>query len=485
MNHMRYILLTLAAAIGLISVSCIDDDFTTSSSDILTFSCDTVTFDTVFTDLGTPTARLLVFNRAKKSINISSIRFKNPDGNFSLNVDGMSGKDFKDIEIRGNDSIYVFIECYIDQTEGAEPFLVEDQLEFVTNGVRQEVQVEAYGQNVTRLRGVRIRENTTLTAERPYVVFDSLVIAPGRKLTIEPGAKVLFHDKASLIVRGTLEAKGEPGNMVHFRGDRLDRVLPDVPYDLLAGQWDGIRIAAGSFDNMMEYVDMRSTVYGVRLDSCDNPEKLKLTLVNSWLHNSRQSVLESKYGRVDAYGVCFSDAGDAVLNLTGGAYRMSQCTFANYYLFSYPTTPIICLYHLSAADREETQLPYISATFENCILYGLSSPLNKGDLKGADVFFRNVLIGAKGEDDNNFINCIWDEDPLFLTDRGKYIFNYRLKSGSPAIGAGNPTYVNPLTETDMDGLNRLGNGNPTLGAYVLIQEDENAKTQRRRQEGFR
>ena len=85
--------MTLIGLMGLIAVSCIDDGMTTSSADVLAFSRDTVNFDTVFTDLGTPTARLIVKNPAKKGINISSIRFKDPDTRFTLNVDGVSGSE--------------------------------------------------------------------------------------------------------------------------------------------------------------------------------------------------------------------------------------------------------------------------------------------------------------------------------------------------------------------------------------------------------
>ncbi|MDE5997305.1 MAG: hypothetical protein K2G77_03730, partial [Muribaculaceae bacterium] len=105
--------------ISLIAMSfwsgCISDEFTDSPSDILTFSTDTLSFDTVFTDLGTPTARLKVYNRASKSINISSIRMRNDDGVFSMNVDGVSGKVFENVEIRANDSIFVFVECQIEE----------------------------------------------------------------------------------------------------------------------------------------------------------------------------------------------------------------------------------------------------------------------------------------------------------------------------------------------------------------------------------
>ena len=111
MNKARYLILAfISALIGLAMTACISDDFSTSPDDRLTFSTDTVSFDTVFTGQGTPTARLLVFNHAKKAVNISSIRFARQDTEFSLNVDGMSGETFSDVEIRGGDSIYVFIQ---------------------------------------------------------------------------------------------------------------------------------------------------------------------------------------------------------------------------------------------------------------------------------------------------------------------------------------------------------------------------------------
>lgn len=479
MKKTRIIILAIVSAFVLALSSCIQDDFTTSSADVLTFSTDTLSFDTVFTDLGTPTARLLVYNRAKKSINISSIRFSNPDTEFQMNVDGQSGVDFHDVEIRGQDSIYVFVECFIPATEGNEPYLIEDKILFETNGVQQVVQVEAYGQNVTRLRGVTLEQDTRLTADRPYVVFDSLVVASGATLSIDPGVKLLFHDKARLLVNGRIEAVGEPGKMIDMRGDRLDNVLPDVGYDILAGQWEGMRIAADSYDNRLEYVNMRSTASGIRIDSCGNLDRSKLLLRNSWLHNSQSHVLESRYARVDAYGVCFSEAAEAVVSLTGGVHNFEQCTISNYYLFSAISEPLLCLYHIMPPEAGSTGEPNpnapMQAQFDNCIIYGMGSDMNEGDLTGSQVFVRNTLLKSEGTDDDNFISCIWGEDPLFYTIREDYYFNYRVKADSPAIGAGNPAYVNALTQTDMDGVNRLADGNPTLGAYQYVPGEEAEK----------
>ena len=160
MNKLRR-LLYIAVFPALIPwlAGCISDSFTTSPSDVLTFSADTVSFDTVFTDLGTPTARLKVFNKAKKAVNISSIRFEgDSDSYFSMNVDGQSGRQFSDVEIRGGDSIFVFIECFIPEQEQNTPQLIEDRLQFVTNGVTQNVLLEAWGQNVTRLKGITVKD---------------------------------------------------------------------------------------------------------------------------------------------------------------------------------------------------------------------------------------------------------------------------------------------------------------------------------------
>lgn len=470
MTKARIFILTFIAALGLIVSSCISDDFTTSSSDILTFSTDTLTFDTVFTDLGTPTARLLVYNKAKKAVNISSIRFADPDTRFQMNVDGMSGESFSNVEIRGGDSIYVFVECFIPSNSDKKPYLVEDKILFETNGVQQQVQVEAYGQNVTRLRGATLTQDTRLTAEMPYVVFDSLIVEKGATLHIEPGTQLLFHDKARLVVRGRIDAVGEPGKLIDLRGDRLDNVLPGVGYDILAGQWEGIRIAPESFDNRLEYVDMRSTVSGISVDSCGVLDRSKLLIRNSWLHNSQGCVLDSRYANIDAYGVCFSESAEAVVRLTGGKHQFVQCTIANNYLFSAITEPLLSIYHWKAdpASVEENPNPYMQASFENCIIYGLGDDINEPDLTGSQVFLRNVLLKSEGTDDENFINCIWGEDPLFFTVRSDYYFNYRLKADSPAIGAGNPAYLIPAVLFDIDGNERGLEGNPTLGAYVYV-----------------
>lgn len=467
MNATRDILFILTALFSLGGWSCISDDFTTDPSSTLVFSRDTVNFGAVFTDLNTPTARLVVKNPNSKGVNISKIGFEDPETPFRLNVDGVSGYDFHDVEIRGRDSIYLFIECYINSDDSNELRKVSDRLRFETNGVSQTVEVEAWAWNVNRLKGITVTEDTRLTSERPYIIFDSLTVERGATLSVDPGVMMLFHDKAKMTVRGRLLAEGTPEKMIWMRGDRLDDVLPDVGYDILAGQWGGVEIARESFGNRLEYIDMRSTVFGLKIDSCGDISANKLTLVNSWLHNSQGNALRSEYSHVDAFGCCFSEAAGAVVSLTGGKHKFVQCTIANAYLFSSLYQPNLMLTNCLPEDADGNEEPLMSASFENCIIWGeIGDPLEPGDLTGSDVFFRDVLLKAEGSDDDNFINCLWNEDPLYYTIRSDYYFNYRLQPESPAIGRGNASYVTSECEIDMDGVARLANGAPALGAYA-------------------
>lgn len=100
----------------------------------------------------------------------------------------------------------------------------------------------------------------------------------------------------------------------------------------------------------------------------------------------------------------------------------------------------------------------------------MGNNLNTGDLSGSDVYFNYVSLGVAGSDDDNFTNCLWETDPLFRTVREDYIFNYRLQEDSPVKAAGDPALVTPEVLYDMDGVDRLRDGAPSLGAYQYVPE---------------
>lgn len=463
-------------------VGCIEDGFTTSGNDVLDFSIDTLTFDTIFTDLGTPTAKFTVHNRHKKMLNISSIRIKGESSaKFYLNVDGMKGDLFNNVEIRGEDSIYIFVQALIDPTGSNDPVKFKDKIEFITNGIEQEVVLTAWAQDVNRIHGGTISTDTKFSADKPYIVFDTLTIDAGATLTLEPGTSLMFHDKGALKVDGTLIAKGTFGKTINLRGDRLDRVLPDVTYDMMSGQWGGIIFTRHSTGNEMQYVYMRGSSSGITIDSCDTSQR-KLHIFNSILHNSSGSVLSAKHAWIEAEGSEFSDAGSAILDITGGKLKMVNCTFANYYLFGAISSPILTFSYL--LPKEKTDLPLMEAQIDNCIVYGNASDINVGDLTGSAVYLRNCLLKSSGSDDSNFISCIWGGDPKFYTNRSEYVFDYRLKDESDAIAKGNSEYLPDVARVDMLGNERIYEAGLDLGAYRYIpqpKDNENEKQGLRKQ----
>ena len=475
MTHNRYlfwVMFTLFAASTLF-VSCIEDGFTTSSSDVLAFDKDTVAFDTVITLQGTATKQLVVYNRSKKQINISSIKVAgvSPKGQFHLNVDGIRGDSFHDVEIRGNDSIYIFIEAKLDEMEQDTPTLLEDSLVFVTNGMTQKVLLTAWGQDVIRLAGDTIYSNRTFTAGKPYLIYDTVFVSERATLTIDAGATLLFHDKGAMRCAGKMLVKGTAEEPVTFRGDRLDRIVGSTSFDIMSGQWGGIIFTPPTMGNVLEHLVMKGSTIGMHCSAYGDTVNCALRLVNCVLTNSASTCLATAACYVEAIGTEFSDAAEEVVYFAGGKVKATQCTFANYYLFKVPSLPIVNVFD---AEFSNGAVSRIKADFNNCIIYGLSKEINEGNLDNFDVYLRYCLLRSNGEDDAHFINCIWNADPCFLTVRDDKIFDYRLGNESEAIGKGNPALCPVKARFDRYGNDRFENGAIDLGAYawVFIPDEE-------------
>jgi hypothetical protein len=89
--------------------SCRNDFETVPSTGNLEFSQDTIFLDTVFTNIGSSTRTLKVYNRSSEDINIPTIQLSEGESsNYRLNVDGIPGKTFQNINILANDSIFIF-----------------------------------------------------------------------------------------------------------------------------------------------------------------------------------------------------------------------------------------------------------------------------------------------------------------------------------------------------------------------------------------
>ena len=441
---------------------CIEDGFTSNPSDQPEYSVDTLRFGTVFTGEGTPTRAFKVYNRHDKGLVISRIAFRS-EGDadvFRLNVDGLSGKAFDNVEIRANDSIFILVEATLPQNGANLPVDIDAPIDFSVNGRTSTVVLNASGQDVERWRGEVVGSSASLSALKPYQIFDSMVVAEGATLTIPAGTSLYFHSGAELRVRGTLKVEGTPDAPVNFTGDRFGQVVGRIPYEIMSDQWGGVVFYQSSRDNSLSHASIRNTSFGVWVDSVDaDLQEPVLTLVNCQLRNSAGSVLTSVCAPVDAVGCEFAEAPGGVVALYKGHHRFNHCTFANNYLFS-------AIYGAMLDMSGEG----ISVDVSNSIIYGLGPQIAPSDIADADVRIRHTMLKPSGSDDDNFIDCIWDSDPMFRTVRAEYFFDYRLRDDSPAIGAADASLTDPRTATDFHGVSR--GAAPDLGAYAYTPEEK-------------
>ena len=223
--------------LNLLSCDGLDENYSNNPNHRLSFSVDTLSFDTVFTTIGSATKEFMIYNRNDQPLLISEIMLASgEETGFRINVDGRKGDHFQNVRIQADDSLYVFVEVTVNPNASNQPLLVDDSIIFTTNGVKQSVRLEAYGQNVNLYKnGLILTQDTHFTAERPYLIYDSLVISPNITLNIDPGATFYMHDTAKVITYGTLLAKRDtrksdclPRRPSGFHTERHPALRPDT-----------------------------------------------------------------------------------------------------------------------------------------------------------------------------------------------------------------------------------------------------------------
>lgn len=189
-----YIILTFVAGLA----SCSDDDsFSTSPSNLLTFSADTIALDTVFSNVSSSTRSFCVYNHSGDGIRCSDIRLERGSASgFRVNVDGIDLTQIgstSDIEIRKGDSIRVYVEATpsVQNTDG--PNEVEDNLVFtLESGAVQRVNLNVWSWDAVFLRNHHVTGEETLPADKPLVIYGGLTVDSGAVLNLQAGDYALF-----------------------------------------------------------------------------------------------------------------------------------------------------------------------------------------------------------------------------------------------------------------------------------------------------
>ena len=333
----------------------------------LEFARDTVLFDTVFTTIKTVTKRLWVYNRNSGAVktNISLAGTAGPT--YSLIINGDAGTAKSAVLIRGNDSVQVLVRAVLGdngQATAPKKFLVEDQINFRTNGNDQNVKLVAYGQNAYFHRADIITNNTTRIwrSDKPHVIINSpynqgtstvdvgVFVDAGSTLQIEPGAKIYCHAGATIQVNGTLKINATlapaPGDTtaaklaaVRFQGDRLETYYNDIP-----GQWGGIFFTSTSRSNVIRYTEIKNASFGTSLLNTDiqnsNPPDLRLeNVVMRNISGSNPNYVGTGLppggivgvrSNITATNCLLTDCGEYAVLGYGGTFNINFCTIANY-----------------------------------------------------------------------------------------------------------------------------------------------------------
>ena len=287
------IILFLSFAMVWLMAACQDDDsFTTSPSNLLTFSTDTVKLDTLFSNVPSAAKTLWAFNRSGDGLRCTSIRLeRGAQSGFRVNVDGIYlGEDndysTNEVEVRNKDCIRVFIEATLPTASIATPEEQSDNLIFtLESGVEQRVNLNAWAWNARLLRNVHITKDSTLDASTtPTIIYGDIRVDSGATLTITPGSTLYFHSDAGMDVYGRLRSIGTADNGILLRGDRIDHMFNYLPYDRVPAQWMGVRFHSSSFDNELRYTELHSTNTAITVDSSDVARQT-LLLSHATIHN--------------------------------------------------------------------------------------------------------------------------------------------------------------------------------------------------------
>ena len=482
-------------------LACNDEEnYSSSPQDLLSFSVDTIRFDTILSTVNTPFKAFMVYNKNNKPLLISSIRLKNSaQSGFKINVDGAAGSSFENVEIRAKDSLFVFVDIKPDMSMDNQPVLITDYIEFVTNNVRQEVVLEAYNQDVVIWKGQILFSDSILDNRLPYLIYDSLVIEDGVSVGIKEGTVFYMHHNAEIIVKGTLNISGTSENPVTVRGDRMDEMLTDVPYNLIPGQWGGIRFTSTSFNNAFENVHIRNGNYGLQLEVSE-PIEPKLTMKNVVLTSVKGILINSVNCKLIAENCEFSNSRGALLNLVGGHYNFTHCTMANYYYSdvqlglgsSDNETVILSNSYFNDETKEFEYYPVEQAAFYNSIIWGskynTSSEvsIHANPESFVSYYFQNCLIpnaNATNDDVANMdtiptiVDCLFNVDPKFRDsnpikdDKYEFIYDFRIDSLSPARNIAD-SEIARLIPFDMRGSDRFSDEGPDMGGYEYYKEED-------------
>ena len=517
MRHLFPLFLVLSCLLTFLP-GCEPKEDLVQTSGSLEFAKDSVKFDTVFTTIQTVTKRLWVYNRNSGAVKTNVSLAGKLGTTYSLIINGDAGAAISGITIRGKDSLLVLVRAVLGDNGKDKPFLLEDQVNFRTNGNEQNVKVVAFGQNAYFHRADHITTNTTWRTDKPHVIVNAnrvltpgqapvsfgVLVGQGTTLTIPRGARIYTHAGSYLQVNGTLRVnddfvpnsgatdtvKASNANIVRFQGDRLEPFYADIP-----SQWGGIIFSSTSRNNSIRYTEIKNATFGALLYNREPQAGMPhptLVLNNTVFRNISGSNVSfanadpgtgggviSYSGDVTATNCLFTNCGEYAMVGIGGTYDLNFCTIANYTPAFRRETSSLTFSNVDDALKSPPKMP-TSVTIRNSIVWGSFEDelylQNNGDPSFTFSILNSLLrtkeyqattdaTGKPGLAATARANIV-NADPLFVrTSLTSSRPDYTLQATSPATSPRRPKAPGSITPTrDLINLPRNPN-TPSLGAY--------------------
>ncbi|MEP1788783.1 hypothetical protein [Reichenbachiella sp.] len=303
------------------------EELSTDTSIQLSYSTDTVTFDTLFSSVGSITKRFKVYNRNSKAINVSRMYLGNDDQSpYTMVVNGKEGKGFENEVIFGKDSLLVLVEVLIDTNDQSLPFLVKDSITVEYNGRSENIKLVSWGQDAIFINNREIECNVTWTKDRPYVIYDSAWVSQGCQLTVEAGTKIFIDNDAFFTIAGTLLIEGTAEEKVEIRNTRLDQ-----KYSVAPGQWGSLFFFPGSTGNSIDHAIIKNGTNGMILAiNLSNGEGAQVQISNTSIQHMSESGIAAYAGEISAQNLeIFHCQNQLLAGFVGGNYSFEHCTFSN------------------------------------------------------------------------------------------------------------------------------------------------------------
>lgn len=445
--------------------SCQKDTFNNSEDARIDLSADTLYFDTVFTSVGSVTQSFKIINPNNQKLKLSSIELAGGASSpFKININGVPANELSNEIIGANDSIYVFVQVFVNPDNSTTPFILKDSIGIRYNGIQRWMQLRAYGRNAIFLNNKKVTADTTWNNLLPIVITGQLLVDSNTTLNISKGTRVFVHATAPIIVNGTLKAGGSTSEPVVFSGDRMDAGYKDLP-----AAWPGIFLSSSSTDNEFKAVVIKNAYQGLIVeDMADNGEP-KVVISQTRIENIYDAGILAVRTSIRADNSLFANCGANLQIALGGDYSFVNCTIASYGDFYIPhTRPVVQV--ADYFDQAGTSLTAdLKASFVNCILWGDNGSVDNEisiTKKGNGIFdlsFDHCIYKAKDEIANaRFEDCFLNTPPLFDSiqpSKNLYDFHIRKHPESPATKGGTPTSY-PF---DLEGKPRTSQ--PDLGCY--------------------